>query len=101
MNASMSAPDPPLCDLQYTRLVGLRRSLASDPIRIRQRNDWVELLLEGSGNTRISDLLDATARRYKELTQPEPPAFFLYIDQGEELYTRADEDQQRKKGEGD
>src|SRR5215467_7072856 len=28
MNASMSAPDPPLCDLQYTRLVGLRRSLA-------------------------------------------------------------------------
>src|SRR6516164_4164439 len=32
MNASMSAPDPPLCDLQYTR-IGVRRSLASDELR--------------------------------------------------------------------
>ena len=35
MNESTSAPDPPLCDSQYTRLVGLRRSLAS----IRQEAD--------------------------------------------------------------
>jgi formylglycine-generating enzyme required for sulfatase activity len=67
---------------------------AGDPIRIRQRNDWVELLLDAKRKTRLSDLLDETSRRYKELNQPEPPAFFLYIDQGEELYTRA-EPQQR------
>jgi formylglycine-generating enzyme required for sulfatase activity len=35
-------------------------------------------------------LLDETERRYKELNQPKPPAFFLYIDQGEELYVRAE-----------
>jgi hypothetical protein len=69
---------------------------AGDPIRIRQRNDWVELLLGGNGNTRLADLLDETGRRYKELNQPEPPAFFLYIDQGEELYVRAEERQRRR-----
>jgi hypothetical protein len=35
MCASMSAPDPPLCDFQYTRLVGLRRSLASSLVPCR------------------------------------------------------------------
>ena len=68
---------------------------AGDPIRIRQRNEWVELLLEGKRKTRLSDLLDETSRRYKELNQPEPPAFFLYIDQGEELYAPAERDQKK------
>jgi hypothetical protein len=40
--------------------------------------------------------LDATERRYAELGQPPPPAFFLYVDQGEELYVPADERQQRR-----
>jgi hypothetical protein len=40
----------------------------------------------------LRDLLDATQARYRdELHQPEPPAFFIYIDQGEELYVRAEE----------
>ena len=34
----------------------------------------------------MRDLLDATQARYRdELHQPEPPAFLIYIDQGEEL----------------
>jgi formylglycine-generating enzyme required for sulfatase activity len=41
----------------------------------------------------LRDLLDATERRYKELDQVKPPAFILYIDQGEELYVRAEERQ--------
>ena len=45
---------------------------------------------------RLPDLLDATERRYEELDQPKPPAFFLYIDQGEELYVRAEERQRRR-----
>ena len=32
----------------------------------------------------------------QELGQPKPPAFFLYIDQGEELYVRAEERQRRR-----
>ena len=32
----------------------------------------------------------------QELDQPKPPAFFLYIDQGEELYVRAEERQRRR-----
>src|SRR5262249_39458800 len=41
--------------------------------------------------------LDATQARYRdELHQPEPPAFLLYIDQGEELYVRAAERERRR-----
>jgi hypothetical protein len=49
----------------------------------------VELLRDGKGT--LSDLIDVTERRRKELDQPKPPAFFLYVDQGEELYARAEE----------
>ena len=31
-----------------------------------------------------------------ELTQAKPPGFFLYIDQGEELYVRAEPRQRRR-----
>ena len=41
-------------------------------------------------------MIDATERRRKELDQPKPPAFFLYVDQGEELYVRAEEHQRRR-----
>ena len=45
----------------------------------------------------MRDLLDATQARYRdELHQSKPPAFLLYIDQGEELYVRADERQRRR-----
>ena len=40
-------------------------------------------------------LLDATERRYEQLGQPKPAAFFLYIDQGEELYVRGEHQRRR------
>ena len=48
------------------------------------------------GKATLRDLLDATERRRNELDQPKPPAFFLYVDQGEELYVRAEERQRRR-----
>jgi hypothetical protein len=67
---------------------------AIDPERIKLQNGWIDLLR--AGNATLRDLLDATERRLAELNQPRPPAFLLYIDQGEELYVRADEHQQRR-----
>ena len=52
-------------------------------------------LLHG-GKATLPDLIDATERRRKELDQPKPPGFFLYVDQGEELYVRAEERQRRR-----
>ena len=63
---------------------------AGDPARIKQRNEWIELILDRDSKITLSDLLDETERRFKELNQPQPPIFFLYIDQGEELYVRAE-----------
>jgi WD40 repeat protein len=59
----------------------------------KHRREWVEALLGGAP---VGDLLDATERRYAELGHPKPPAFFLYVDQGEELYARADDTQRRR-----
>jgi hypothetical protein len=67
-----------------------------DPARIKYRNAWVELLLDANGKTALSDLLNETERRYTELDRTKPPAFLLYIDQGEELYVRAEERQRRR-----
>jgi formylglycine-generating enzyme required for sulfatase activity len=67
---------------------------ATDPERVKQQNGWIELLRDGKGMLR--DLLDATERRYKELDRAQPPAFLLYMDQGEELYVRAEEQQRRR-----
>jgi formylglycine-generating enzyme required for sulfatase activity len=64
---------------------------STDPERVKQQNGWIELLRDGKGKLR--DLLDATERRYKELDRVKPSAFLLYIDQGEELYVRAEERQ--------
>src|SRR6516164_7841894 len=68
---------------------------AVDPKRAELQSSWVNKLLEGKVTLR--DLLDATQARYhEELHQPEPPAFFIYIDQGEELYVRAGERERRR-----
>jgi formylglycine-generating enzyme required for sulfatase activity len=67
---------------------------STDPERIRQQTGWIELLRDGKAMLR--DLLDASERRYKELDRAEPPAFLLYVDQGEELYVRAEERQRRR-----
>ena len=61
---------------------------------MKQQNGWIELLRDGKATLR--DLLDATERRYKELDRTKPPAFLLYVDQGEELYVRAEERQRRR-----
>jgi formylglycine-generating enzyme required for sulfatase activity len=65
----------------------------TDPAWEERRSGWVDRLLECKAT--LPGLLDATERRYAELGQPHPPAFFLYVDQGEELYVRAEERRQR------
>jgi formylglycine-generating enzyme required for sulfatase activity len=67
---------------------------AIDPERVKLQNDWIELL-RGS-KAMLPDLLDATERRYQQLERTKPPAFLLYVDQGEELYVRAEEHQRRR-----
>jgi formylglycine-generating enzyme required for sulfatase activity len=67
---------------------------ATNPKRVAEQNEWIELLREGKAT--LPDLLDVTEKRYRELAQPSPPAFFLYIDQGEELYVRAEKPQRRR-----
>ena len=62
--------------------------------RIKEQKELVGLLRDG--NATLSDLLDETNKRYRELGQSSPPAFLLYIDQGEELYVRADKEQRRR-----
>ncbi|MFO1100080.1 MAG: SUMF1/EgtB/PvdO family nonheme iron enzyme [Xanthobacteraceae bacterium] len=68
---------------------------AVDPQRAELLSSWVSKLIDGKVTLR--DLLDATEARYRDaLHQPKPPAFLLYIDQGEELYVRAEEHQRRR-----
>ena len=67
---------------------------ATDPERVTRQHGWMEAL-HGSKAT-LSDLIDATERRRKELDHPEPPGFFLYVDQGEELYVRAEQRQRQR-----
>jgi TIR domain len=71
---------------------------AFDPKRAELLLSWVDRLRDGKVGLRY--LLDATKARYRdELHQSEPPAFLLYIDQGEELYVRAKERERRQFGE--
>ncbi len=67
---------------------------ATDPERVTHHHGWMEAL--HGGKATLPDLIDATERRRKELDQPKPPGFFLYVDQGEELYVRAEEGQRRR-----
>jgi formylglycine-generating enzyme required for sulfatase activity len=67
---------------------------ATDPKREKRLNDWIASLQ--SGEATLRGLLDATQARLHELNQTKPPAFFLYVDQGEELYVRAPESQRAR-----
>jgi len=68
---------------------------AADPRRAELQASWASKLLDGAVGLR--DILDATVAHYREeLQQPAPPAFLIYIDQGEELYVRADEHVRRR-----
>jgi tetratricopeptide (TPR) repeat protein len=66
---------------------------ATDPERVTRQHGWMEAL--HSGSAKLPDLIDATERRRKELNQPTLPGILLYVDQGEELYVRAEEGQRR------
>lgn len=59
---------------------------ATDPEWEERQKGWVDRLSDGRNTLR--GLLDATERRYEQLGLSKLAAFFLYIDQGEELYTR-------------
>jgi hypothetical protein len=58
----------------------------TDPTRFQRTDEW-EARLQDKG--RLSELLDATAARFRQLGIEPPPRVFLYVDQGEELYSRA------------
>jgi formylglycine-generating enzyme required for sulfatase activity len=111
-DAGMSTPWPPaLCGSRQWCFLTLRpgtdplkalvepflqtwRHDTTDPAWEERRSGWIDRLLDGKAT--LAGLLDATERRSAELGQPHPPAFFLYVDQGEELYVRAEERQQRR-----
>jgi formylglycine-generating enzyme required for sulfatase activity len=59
-----------------------------------RRAEWVDKLM--SGTLTMRDLLDQTIRRYAELQHPKPASFLVYVDQGEELYVRAELHQRRR-----
>ncbi len=67
---------------------------ATDPERVKHQRGWLDLL--GKGQASLPDLIAATERRREELEQPSPSGFFLYVDQGEELYVRAEAEQRRR-----
>jgi formylglycine-generating enzyme required for sulfatase activity len=67
---------------------------ATDPERVTRQHGWMQALRGGKAT--LPDLIDATERRRKELDQAKPPGFFLYVDQGEELYARAEQSQHRR-----
>jgi hypothetical protein len=66
----------------------------TDPLRETRLRDWMSSLQ--SGNATLRGLLDATQHRLAELGIEQPSTFFLYIDQAEELYVRAAEEQRRR-----
>ena len=65
----------------------------TDPRRETRQTEWIENLVQGRSTLR--GLLDATEDRLQEQGQSKPPTFLLYIDQGEELYVRAEEHERR------
>jgi len=67
---------------------------ATDARREERLNEWVDRLQPGKATLR--GLLDATQDRLREMGQLSPTSFFLYIDQGEELYIRAEKQQRRR-----
>jgi formylglycine-generating enzyme required for sulfatase activity/cellulose biosynthesis protein BcsQ len=66
---------------------------ATDPGRLSRVAEWTEGLLQQK--VTLSDLIDATERRLEDLRDEHPRGYLIYIDQGEELYVRAEEHQRR------
>jgi hypothetical protein len=58
----------------------------TDPAKFKRINEWTaHVMSEG----RLSELLEATRQRYAEQNLVPPKRAFVYVDQGEELYSRA------------
>jgi hypothetical protein len=66
----------------------------TDPRREERLNEWTDRLRAGTAS--LCGLLDATQDRLRELGQSPPPSFFVYVDQGEELYVRSEKQQRRR-----
>jgi WD40 repeat protein len=67
---------------------------AADADRFVKENAWLGRLRDGQ--LTLADLLVASEKRYtEELGQEHPPAYFLYVDQGEELF-RSEESERRR-----
>ncbi len=66
----------------------------TDPRRETRQTEWTDSLIRTRGTVR--GLLDATEERLKEQGRSKPPAFLLYVDQGEELYFRAETRQRHR-----
>src|SRR5262249_21109957 len=80
--------DDPILALT-SAFVALWSMEATDPERIQLRNRWKERLAEASAG--LSDLIDVTVNRYTAELKADPPRrIFLYVDQGEELFSRND-----------
>src|SRR5215471_5499052 len=59
----------------------------TDPKRVDRRREWAERLRQGQA--RLGDVIKASDDHlHSALSLMPPPRFFLYIDQGEELYAR-------------
>jgi formylglycine-generating enzyme required for sulfatase activity len=65
----------------------------TDPRRDTRLNEWIESLVEDRSTLR--GLINATEERFQQQGRAKPPAFVLYVDQGEELYARAEPRQGR------
>ncbi len=66
---------------------------ATDSEWEERQKGWVDRLSDGRAT--LCGLLDATERRYEQIGQPKPRTFFLYVDQGEELYVRGERQRRR------
>jgi formylglycine-generating enzyme required for sulfatase activity len=67
---------------------------STDPRRETRQREWTDSLIQGQGTLR--GLLDATEQRLQEQGRSKAPAFLLYVDQGEELYVRAEPRQRQR-----
>ena len=65
-----------------------------DPGREALHAQWTQQLAQGDAS--LHGLLEATRDRLAALDEPAPDTILLYVDQAEELYTRADPAQARR-----
>src|SRR5262249_9640418 len=65
-----------------------------DPGRVSRVAELADVLTQGRAT--LCDLVDATELALKGRGQTTPPVFLIYVDQGEELYVRAERHQSRR-----